>query len=63
MATSSITHNFILTDQDKIEKFAKALEEAANDPTKPISDKFRYLQDPDELREFMQKVKRANGAA
>ena len=60
MAESSITHNFILTDPDEVEMFFKALEESANEPPRPISKKFRYLQDPDELKEFMQKVKRVN---
>ncbi len=62
MAESSITHNFIYTDPDVVERLAKILKESANDPPRPVSDKFRYLQDPDELKEFMQKVKRANEA-
>ena len=58
MATSSITHNFIITDPQVAERLAKALEESAAEPTRPISDKFRYLQDPDEIRELILKVNR-----
>ena len=60
MATSSITHNFIITDPDEIERFAKALEESAAEPPKPCTVDYKYLKDPEELREFMKKVKRAN---
>ena len=62
MAESSITHNFILSDPDEIEMFFKALEESANEPPRPVSNKFRYLQDPDEIRECMEKLERALAA-
>ena len=55
MATSSITHNFIITDPQAAERLAKALEESANDPPRPCPYEFKYLQDPDEIREFMEK--------
>ena len=60
MATSSITHNFIITDPAAAERFAKALEESANDPPRPITVSVRHLREPDELKEFMERVKRAN---
>ena len=60
MATSSITHNFIITDPDEIERFAKALEESAAEPPMPLEVDAKFLDDPDEIREFLQKVKRAN---
>ena len=60
MAESSITHNFIITDQDEIERFAKILEESANDPPRPCPYKFRLLEDPDEIRECILKVNRTN---
>ena len=60
MATSSITHNFIITDPAAAERFAKALEESANDPPRPITVSVRHLREPDEIREFMERVKRAN---
>ena len=59
MAESSITHNFILSDPDEIEMFFKALEESANEPPRPVSNKFRYLQDPDEIRECMNRLKQS----
>ena len=59
MATSSITHNFIITGPKAAERLAKALEESTNDPPMPCPCKFRHLQDPDEIREFMEKVDRA----
>ena len=60
MTTSSITHNFIITDPAAAERFAKALEESANDPPRPITVSVRHLREPDEIREFMERVKRAN---
>ena len=55
MAESSITHNFILTDPDEIEMFFKALEESANEPPRPSTVNVKFLDDPDELREFMER--------
>ena len=60
MATSSITHNFIITDPAAAERFAEALEESANDPPRPITVSVRHLREPDELKEFMERVKRTN---
>ena len=55
MATSSITHNFIYTDHEVVERLAKILEEPANDPTRPFTVDGKFLDDPDELREFMER--------
>ena len=60
IATTSIMHNFIVSNPESVAKFAKALEEAFNDPPRPVSDKFRYLQDPDEIRELILKVNRTS---
>ena len=60
IATTSIMHNFIVSNPESVAKFAKALEEAFNDPPRPITVDVKFLDDPDELREFMQKVKRTN---
>ena len=60
MATSSITHNFIFTDPEVVERLAKILEESANDPPSPCTVKAKILEDPDEIRELMNKVKQAN---
>ena len=59
MATSSITHNFIITDPQAAERLAKALEESANDPPRPFTVKAKFLEDPDEIRECMEKLDRA----
>ena len=60
IATTSIMHNFIVSNPESVAKFAKALEEAFNDPPRPITVDVKFLDDPDEIREFMEKVKRAN---
>ena len=60
MAESSITHNFIYTDHEVVERLAKILEESANDPPRPSTVSVRHLRDPDELKEFMERVKRAD---
>ena len=62
MATSSITHNFIITDPAAAERLAKALEESANDPPRPFTVDAKFLQDPDEIRECMEKLDRAIAA-
>ena len=59
MAESSITHNFIYTDHEVVERLAKILEESANDPPRPSTVSVRHLRDPEELKEFMERVKRA----
>ena len=59
MAESSITHNFILTDPDEIEMFFKALEESANEPPKPSTVNVKFLDDPDEIRECMNRLKQS----
>ena len=55
MAESSITHNFIYTDHEVVERLAKILEESANDPPRPFTVDAKYLKDPEELREFIEK--------
>ena len=62
MATSSITHNFIITDPKAAERLAKALEESANDPPRPFTVSVRHLREPDEIRECMEKLDRAIAA-
>ena len=59
MAESSITHNFILTDPDEIEMFFKALEESANEPPRPSTVNVKFLDDPDEIRECMTRLKQS----
>ena len=62
MATTSIMHNFVFRGPEVAERFAKILEESANDPPRPSTVNVKFLDDPDEIREFMQKVKRALAA-
>lgn len=58
MTTSSITHNFIISGKDKVEKFANAIEESYQEslnrpPTKNI--RITYLTDTEEIKRFMEK--------
>lgn len=58
MPTSSITHNFIISGKDKIEKFVNAIEESYQEslnrpPTKNI--RITYLTDTEEIKKFMEK--------
>ena len=55
IATTSIMHNFIVSNPESVAKFAKALEEAFNDPPRPITVDVKFLDDPDEIREFMER--------
>lgn len=51
MATSSIFHNFTITDPAAAERFLDALDKAAAQPPwKPQTDVARLVQDPEEIR-------------
>lgn len=52
MATSSITHNFVVSDP---KRFIEALEEADRDRTPKQAIPCRQLTDPKEILEFMAK--------
>lgn len=58
MATSSITHNFIISDAAQAERFANAIEasyrESLHRPPTPDL-KITHLSNPEEIREFMKK--------
>ena len=64
MATSSITKNFIISDEKQIEVFANAIEESYEESLRtPQSDaliKFRELRDADEIREIMEKWRKSH---
>ena len=64
MATSSITHNFVIRG-DAVEAFVRAIDEseAVKDsiPLGPAPG--RQLSDPDELRDFMAKIRKRYGAS
>ena len=62
MAESSITHNFIFRGQEVAERLAKILEESANDPPRPFTVDAKFLDDPDDLREFMERRRAALAA-
>lgn len=60
MATSSITHNFVLSDKKSIEGFIRAIEEAERDKQqRHVSDISygRLLTDRKEIIELMRKRK------
>lgn len=58
MPTSSITHNFVISGEDKVEKFVNVIEESYQEslnrpPTKNI--RITYLTDTEEIKRFMEK--------
>ncbi len=61
MATSSITHNFVIKG-DAVERFANALEVSFNTEVPKRPPCGRQLTDPEEIREFMDKVRKRYGA-
>lgn len=60
MATSSITHNFVISSPESIEKFVTALDEAEHDrsPRKILPG--RQLTNPDEILALMKKRNKKN---
>ncbi|MCD8068630.1 MAG: hypothetical protein LUE87_07055 [Lachnospiraceae bacterium] len=58
MATSSITHSFVVSDPEAVERFVNAIEESAKDkdryPFRSL-DKAIFLTDPEEITAFMEK--------
>ena len=60
MATSSITHNFVLSDRESAEGFIRAIEEAERDKAKCRVSNISYgrlLTDRKEIIELMSKIK------
>ena len=60
MATSSITHNFVLTEKESIERFIQAIEEAERDKEQREVSSVSYgrlLTDSKEIIELMSKIK------
>ncbi|WP_300845139.1 hypothetical protein [uncultured Acetatifactor sp.] len=64
MATSSITKNFIISDEKQIELFANAIEESYEESLRTsrsdASTKFRELQNADEIKEIMEKWRKSH---
>lgn len=55
MATSSITHNFVISDPESVKRFIKALDEADRDRTSVPDPPGRELTDPEEIAAFMKR--------
>ena len=59
MATSSITHNFVLSDRESAEGFIRAIEEAERDKVQRSTSNISYgrlLTDRKEIIELMSKI-------
>ena len=57
VATSSITHNFVLSDRESIERFIEAVESSKHDVPKPRISYGRLLTDRREITELMNNVR------
>lgn len=60
MATSSITHNFVISNPDSVKRFVAAIEEAEYDRTPKQTLPGRQLTDPNEIIALMSKRKKQN---
>ena len=58
MATSSITHNFVVSDPKSIKRFVVAIDEADHDRTPKRTLPGRELTDPQEILALMAKRKK-----
>ena len=63
MATSSITKNFIISGQKKVEMFDDVIEESASDRTPRVPINVTYLQGADDIIKFMEKRKKTDGVS
>lgn len=63
MATSSITKNFIISDQKQVEMFADAIEASANDRTPRVPINVTYLQGTDNILKFMKRRKKPDATS
>ena len=61
MTTSSVTHNFVISDPESVKRFAKAIDEADRDRTPKRTFPGRQLTDPQEILALMAKRKKKNG--
>lgn len=60
MATSSITHSFVISNPESVKRFLAALDESEHDRSPERELPGRQLTDPDEILELMAKRKKAN---
>lgn len=58
MATSSVTHNFVISDHKTLKRFLDALDESDRDRTPKQKLPGRQLTDPKEILELMAKRKK-----
>lgn len=58
MATSSITKNFVVSGKEQVERFADAIEASAQNRPVRIPVSATFLTDPNDIREFMRRVKK-----
>lgn len=61
MATSSVTHNFVISDPESVKRFAEAIDEADHDRTPKQLLPGRQLTDPQEILNLMSKRKKKHG--
>lgn len=59
MATSSITHNFVLSNPESVKRFIRAIEEAESDRTPDKTIPGRQLTDSNEILALMAKRKKS----
>ena len=60
MATSSITHNFVISNPESVRRFVSAIEEAEYDRTPKRTLPGRQLTDSNEILALMAKRKKTN---
>ena len=58
MASSSITHNFVISNPDSVKRFVEAIDEAARDRTPKQTLPGRQLTNPQEILALMAKRKK-----
>jgi len=58
MASSSITHNFVISNPDSVKRFVEAIDEADCDRTPKYTLPGRQLTDPQEILALMAKRKK-----
>ncbi len=61
MATSSITHNFVISGPERVQRFIDAIEASEKDRPPKRDLPFKELTDPKELAEFTARWKKAHG--
>ena len=60
MATSSVTHNFVISGEERVQRFIDALDAADKDRTPKKDLPYRELTDPQEIAEFTKRWKAAH---